>query len=105
MLMTAYCSLCCRKGGCDPQIKENLLASQEEKEKVEDTVRSVLKTKYQELGPLKWHELITGLVFVFCVCLWFFRSPKFIPGWADQILDLSYINDTSLNETKKDRNA
>ncbi|KAJ9589615.1 hypothetical protein L9F63_017200, partial [Diploptera punctata] len=86
------------KGGCDPQVKAVLMESKEEQKKVEKTIRSVIKTKYNDLGPMSWHEIITGLVFIFCVCLWFFRSPKFLPGWADRILDVAYINDTNKTE-------
>ena len=81
------------------------MESKEERKKVEQTIRNVIQNKYNDLGNLRWHEIITGLVFLFCVCLWFFRSPKFIPGWADRILDLVYINVTENGtyETKKNR--
>ena len=83
-----------RKGGCDPQVRAVVEAGKEERKRVEQVVKDVILAQYKDLGSMKWHEIITGIVFLFCVCLWFFRSPNFVPGWADVLLNTFYINET-----------
>ncbi|XP_069685854.1 protein I'm not dead yet-like [Periplaneta americana] len=84
------------KGGCDPEIRETLLESKQRRREMEKTIRKVIEEKYAALGPIRWNEVLTGLVFVLCVFLWLLRAPQVIPGWADRIVDLSYMNDPSL---------
>lgn len=57
-------------------------------EQGEKIASSVIQTKYQELGPVTWHESCVGSLFVGIVVLWFFRKPDFIPGWPTYITDL-----------------
>jgi sodium-dependent dicarboxylate transporter 2/3/5 len=35
---------------------------------------------------MSFHEIGVALVFLTTVLLWLFRDPRFIPGWADQIM-------------------
>lgn len=51
----------------------------------EHTVRKVLRNKYNELGPMTFHEFAVLIIFLLCVALWFFRDPQFIPGWAELV--------------------
>lgn len=46
-------------------------------------VREVISVKYEELGPMTFHEGSVLILFVIVVLLWFFRKPEFIPGWAE----------------------
>ncbi|KAI9557048.1 hypothetical protein GHT06_016845 [Daphnia sinensis] len=46
-------------------------------------VKKLIRTKYEELGPMTFHELATLILFILCVALWFFRDPQFITGWAE----------------------
>ncbi|XP_057373829.1 Na(+)/citrate cotransporter-like isoform X3 [Daphnia carinata] len=46
-------------------------------------VKKLIRTKYEELGPMTFHELATLVLFILCVALWFFRDPQFITGWAE----------------------
>ena len=48
-----------------------------------DSIKRILQTKYQELGPLNFHQLAVLANFVLLVLLWFFREPRFMPGWGD----------------------
>lgn len=48
-------------------------------------VKKLIRRKYEELGPMTFHELATLILFIVCVLLWFFRDPQFITGWADLI--------------------
>uniref|UniRef100_A0A1I8MKD2 Protein I'm not dead yet n=1 Tax=Musca domestica TaxID=7370 RepID=A0A1I8MKD2_MUSDO len=48
-----------------------------------DTVRSVVLEKYEELGPMSWHEWQVLFWFLAMIGLLFTRSPGFMPGWAD----------------------
>jgi sodium-dependent dicarboxylate transporter 2/3/5 len=46
-------------------------------------VSSLLRSKYNALGPMTFHEIGVSLLFLFVVGLWLFREPKFMSGWAD----------------------
>ncbi|KAI9557042.1 hypothetical protein GHT06_016839 [Daphnia sinensis] len=46
-------------------------------------VKKLIRKKYEELGPMTFHELVTLILFILCVALWFFRDPQFITGWAE----------------------
>jgi len=48
----------------------------------------VIEKRYKELGPISWHEFSVGVLFIFVVLLWFFRSPGFMPGWAAYVTNL-----------------
>uniref|UniRef100_T1J6D4 Citrate transporter-like domain-containing protein n=1 Tax=Strigamia maritima TaxID=126957 RepID=T1J6D4_STRMM len=45
-------------------------------------VRQLIEKKYEELGPMSFHEFEVLSLFIALVLLWVFRDPGFIPGWA-----------------------
>ncbi|KAG5327407.1 INDY1 protein, partial [Acromyrmex heyeri] len=55
----------------------------------------VIEKRYKELGPISWHEFSVGVLFIFVVLLWFFRSPGFMPGWAAYVTNLSVKDSTA----------
>ncbi|XP_036148964.1 protein I'm not dead yet isoform X2 [Monomorium pharaonis] len=56
---------------------------------------AVIEKRYKELGPVSWHESSVGVLFIFVVLLWFFRSPGFMPGWAAYISNVSIKDSTA----------
>ncbi|XP_021940049.1 protein I'm not dead yet-like isoform X2 [Zootermopsis nevadensis] len=60
--------------------EEDKRKSNEEEAKI---VREVISVKYEELGPMTFHEGSVLILFIIVVILWFFRKPEFIPGWAE----------------------
>lgn len=61
----------------------------------ERVAAAVIEKRYKELGPISWHESSVGVLFIFVVILWFFRSPGFMPGWAAYITNLSVKDSTA----------
>lgn len=53
----------------------------------EIVARKLIKQKMEEMGPMSFHEIAVGLLFILSVLLWFFRKPQFIVGWAELITD------------------
>lgn len=51
----------------------------------EVVANKLLKQKLEEMGPMSFHEIMVGLMFLLSVALWFFRKPQFITGWAEMI--------------------
>lgn len=49
----------------------------------QDRAMKVIKEKYATLGRITLHELQVFVLFIILILLWFFQSPKFMPGWAD----------------------
>merc|ERR1719445_487606 len=60
-------------------------------------VKKVILSRKQALGPMTLHEVQVVLLFLTLILLWFFRSPKFMPGWSDAI-----TNDVYHGETQRD---
>ncbi|XP_046440695.1 solute carrier family 13 member 5-like isoform X7 [Daphnia pulex] len=48
-------------------------------------IQRLIRKKYEELGPMTFHELATLILFILCVLLWFFRDPQFIHGWSNYL--------------------
>jgi len=65
----------CRKKTCDPQ-EEHL-----ERWKTH-AVRSLLATEYKKLGPIRFHEIAVGIIFILVVFLWILRDPDVFSGWS-----------------------
>ena len=60
----------------------------------EENVKKMLTEKYAELGTFSFHEFIVSLLFSILVCLWFFRNPDFMTGWAPAITDIKVSDAT-----------
>ncbi|CAI5445092.1 unnamed protein product [Caenorhabditis angaria] len=58
-----------------------------EEEKLEESVarKAVLKS-YEELGPMKWSEKSTLIIFILAVFSWISSDPKVVPGWSSLFL-------------------
>src|SRR5699024_7944405 len=44
--------------------------------------KGILQKRYEELGPLSFHELAVCVMFVILIGLWMFRDPQFMNGWS-----------------------
>nr|XP_015093088.1 solute carrier family 13 member 1 [Vicugna pacos] len=42
----------------------------------------VIKQEYQKLGPIRYQEIVTLVLFVTMAVLWFTREPGFVTGWS-----------------------
>ena len=58
------------------------LISTADDERKKEIVKRVIRRKFDELGPITFHELSVLILFCICVLLWFFRNPQFITGWG-----------------------
>ncbi|XP_066927494.1 Na(+)/citrate cotransporter-like isoform X2 [Clytia hemisphaerica] len=52
----------------------------------------VMKKQYDDLGPVTYAEITVLINFLMLVLLWFFREPKFMPGWGE-LFKAKYISD------------
>ncbi|CAN7987328.1 unnamed protein product [Ixodes hexagonus] len=48
----------------------------------QEAVRRAIKKRYDDLGPMSFHEAAVLTVFIATVLLWFFRDPYVVTGWA-----------------------
>lgn len=58
-------------------------------------VGQVLKVKKEMLGTMSFHEKAVLFLFSMVVALWFFRDPKFMPGWAQ----LFHVKGIKINDS------
>nr|XP_012607296.1 solute carrier family 13 member 1 [Microcebus murinus] len=42
----------------------------------------VIKNEYQKLGPMRYQEIVTLVLFIVMALLWFTRDPGFVSGWS-----------------------
>ncbi|XP_032132017.1 solute carrier family 13 member 1 isoform X2 [Sapajus apella] len=42
----------------------------------------VIKKEYQKLGPIRYQEVVTLVLFIAMALLWFSRDPGFVSGWS-----------------------
>ncbi|XP_037375647.2 solute carrier family 13 member 1-like [Talpa occidentalis] len=42
----------------------------------------VIKQEYQKLGPMRYPEIVTLILFIVMALLWFSRDPGFASGWS-----------------------
>ncbi|KAB1276648.1 Solute carrier family 13 member 1 [Camelus dromedarius] len=42
----------------------------------------VIKQEYQKLGPIRYQEIVTLVLFIIMAVLWFTREPGFVTGWS-----------------------
>jgi hypothetical protein len=57
-------------------------------------VKKMIRKKFNDLGPVTFHEAAVLVLFLICVMLWFFRDPGFVPGWAHFIED-AHVDDAT----------
>ncbi|XP_072508968.1 solute carrier family 13 member 1 isoform X2 [Notamacropus eugenii] len=48
----------------------------------EQACADVIKGEYQKLGPMRFQEIITLVLFIIMALLWFTRDPGFVSGWS-----------------------
>ncbi|XP_037692195.1 solute carrier family 13 member 1 isoform X2 [Choloepus didactylus] len=48
----------------------------------EKACAAVIKQEYQKLGPIRYQEIVTLVLFIVMVLLWFSRNPGFVSGWS-----------------------
>ena len=51
----------------------------------ESQVTKVIKTRYEDLGAMSFHEIGVLGLFSTLVVIWFMRKPGFLPGWAEAL--------------------
>ena len=49
-------------------------------------VRELLQRRYSELGRLTFQQAAVLAHFTLLVLLWFWREPRFVPGWGERFL-------------------
>ena len=68
-LQLLYLPLPCKSGGQKVEAER------------QESVRRLLRARYEDLGSLTRHEKTVLVMFLVLVLLWMFRSPGFAPGW------------------------
>ncbi|XP_020822016.1 solute carrier family 13 member 1 isoform X2 [Phascolarctos cinereus] len=48
----------------------------------EQACANVIKEEYHKLGPMRFQEIVTLILFIIMALLWFSRDPGFVPGWS-----------------------
>ncbi|XP_053409784.1 solute carrier family 13 member 1 [Nycticebus coucang] len=57
----------------------------------------VIKKEYQKLGPMRYQEIVTLVLFIIMALLWFSRDPGFAPGWVTLFSEYSgFITDSTV---------
>ncbi|XP_006820434.1 Na(+)/dicarboxylate cotransporter 3-like [Saccoglossus kowalevskii] len=51
------------------------------KQTEEGGIVDVLRKQYDELGAIKWSEIVVIFIFVVLIVMWLFEDPKFVTGW------------------------
>jgi hypothetical protein len=52
---------------------------------VQERVTKVMQSHYNALGSMSLHEWSVVVAFSALILLWFFRQPKFMHGWGDDL--------------------
>lgn len=47
-----------------------------------EAVGQAIRKRYDDLGPISFHEVAVLAIFIVTVLLWFFRDPYVVTGWA-----------------------
>ncbi|XP_059112516.1 solute carrier family 13 member 1 [Peromyscus eremicus] len=48
----------------------------------EKACAEVIKQEYEKLGPIRYQEIVTLVIFILMALLWFSRDPGFVTGWS-----------------------
>ncbi|XP_023360611.2 solute carrier family 13 member 1 [Sarcophilus harrisii] len=63
----------------------------------EEACENVIKEEYQKLGPMRFQEIITLVLFTIMALLWFTRDPGFLPGWSSLFPQYSsFVTDSTV---------
>ncbi|XP_074124215.1 solute carrier family 13 member 1 [Sminthopsis crassicaudata] len=63
----------------------------------EEACENVIKEEYQKLGPMRFQEIITLVLFIIMALLWFTRDPGFLPGWSSLFPQYSsFVTDSTV---------
>lgn len=46
-------------------------------------LKSSIRNHYKKLGSITFNEIAVMSLFTLLILLWFFKDPKFMPGWKD----------------------
>ena len=50
-------------------------------------IKTMLRKKYSDLGSITFQQASVLVHFIILVGLWFFREPRFMPGWGDYFVE------------------
>ena len=56
----------------------------------EQRIKKVILSRKEALGRITMHEVQVVVLFLALILLWFFQSPRFMPGWSDAEVSRKY---------------
>ncbi|XP_040584589.1 solute carrier family 13 member 1 [Mesocricetus auratus] len=63
----------------------------------EKSCAEVIKQEYEKLGPIRYQEIVTLVIFVIMALLWFSRDPGFVTGWSVLFSEYpGYVTDSTV---------
>ncbi|GAB1290594.1 Solute carrier family 13 member 1 [Apodemus speciosus] len=63
----------------------------------EKACAEVIKQEYEKLGPMRYQEIVTLVIFVVMALLWFSRDPGFVTGWSVLFSEYSgFVTDSTV---------
>uniref|UniRef100_A0A0P6J6T0 Solute carrier family 13 member 1 n=1 Tax=Heterocephalus glaber TaxID=10181 RepID=A0A0P6J6T0_HETGA len=63
----------------------------------EKACAAVIMQEYQKLGPMRYQETMTLVLFIIMALLWFSRDPGFVPGWSELFRQYSgFVTDSTV---------
>ncbi|XP_077984622.1 Na(+)/citrate cotransporter-like [Glandiceps talaboti] len=68
-------------GCCSDSSKAYNIANRKNDKNGKGDVAAGIRKEYDDLGPMKWAEIIILIMFMVLILAWFFEEPRFIPGW------------------------
>ncbi|XP_022705936.1 solute carrier family 13 member 5-like isoform X4 [Varroa jacobsoni] len=60
-----------------------------------EDVLEMIRRRYRDLGPMSFREYAVVVLFGLLVLIWFFRNPRFMPGWSQLIPHGNIIKDAT----------
>ncbi|XP_007944953.1 solute carrier family 13 member 1 [Orycteropus afer afer] len=63
----------------------------------EKACAEVIKQEYKKLGPIRYQEIVTLVLFIVMALLWFSRNPGFTTGWSALFSEYpSFVTDSTV---------
>lgn len=63
----------------------------------EKACAEVIKQEYEKLGPMRYQEIVTLVIFIVMALLWFTRDPGFVTGWSVLFSEYpGYVTDSTV---------